>query len=31
MLFTMDFVYGQAFQQRSPEAYARLLLDAPRA
>jgi len=26
----MDFVYGQAFQQRSPEAYERLLLDALR-
>ncbi len=27
---TMDFVYGTAFQQRSPEAYERLLLDALR-
>jgi len=27
---TMDFQYGQAFQQRSPEAYERLLLDALR-
>ena len=27
---TMDFVYGEAFQQRSPEAYERLLLDALR-
>ena len=27
---TMDFVYGAAFQQRSPEAYERLLLDALR-
>ncbi|MEO8603417.1 MAG: glucose-6-phosphate dehydrogenase [bacterium] len=27
---TMDFKYGQAFQQRSPEAYERLLLDALR-
>jgi glucose-6-phosphate 1-dehydrogenase len=26
----MDFFYGQAFQQRSPEAYERLLLDALR-
>ncbi|MGE0820595.1 MAG: glucose-6-phosphate dehydrogenase [Candidatus Binatia bacterium] len=26
----MDFVYGRAFQQRSPEAYERLLLDALR-
>ena len=26
----MDFVYGAAFQQRSPEAYERLLLDALR-
>jgi glucose-6-phosphate 1-dehydrogenase len=26
----MDFVYGQAFQQRSPKAYERLLLDALR-
>jgi glucose-6-phosphate 1-dehydrogenase len=26
----MDFVYGQAFHQRSPEAYERLLLDALR-
>jgi glucose-6-phosphate 1-dehydrogenase len=26
----MDFVYRQAFQQRSPEAYERLLLDALR-
>ena len=26
----MDFVYGEAFQQRSPEAYERLLLDALR-
>jgi glucose-6-phosphate 1-dehydrogenase len=26
----MDFLYGQAFQQRSPEAYERLLLDALR-
>jgi glucose-6-phosphate 1-dehydrogenase len=27
---TMDFRYGHAFQQRSPEAYERLLLDALR-
>jgi len=27
---TMDFVYGEAFHQRSPEAYERLLLDALR-
>ena len=27
----MDFFYEQAFQQRSPEAYERLLLDALRA
>ncbi len=27
---TMDFVYGRVFQQRSPEAYERLLLDALR-
>jgi glucose-6-phosphate 1-dehydrogenase len=27
---TMDFLYGEAFQQRSPEAYERLLLDALR-
>ena len=27
---TMHFVYGEAFQQRSPEAYERLLLDALR-
>jgi glucose-6-phosphate 1-dehydrogenase len=27
---TMDFFYGEAFQQRSPEAYERLLLDALR-
>jgi len=26
----MDFFYGRAFQQRSPEAYERLLLDALR-
>ncbi|MGH7819920.1 MAG: glucose-6-phosphate dehydrogenase, partial [Candidatus Binatia bacterium] len=26
----MDFYYGEAFQQRSPEAYERLLLDALR-
>jgi glucose-6-phosphate 1-dehydrogenase len=26
----MDFVYGEAFQERSPEAYERLLLDALR-
>jgi glucose-6-phosphate 1-dehydrogenase len=26
----MDFFYGEAFQQRSPEAYERLLLDAMR-
>jgi glucose-6-phosphate 1-dehydrogenase len=26
----MDFLYGEAFQQRSPEAYERLLLDALR-
>jgi glucose-6-phosphate 1-dehydrogenase len=26
----MDFFYGEAFQQRSPEAYERLLLDALR-
>lgn len=26
----MDFFYGQSFQQRSPEAYERLLLDALR-
>jgi glucose-6-phosphate 1-dehydrogenase len=26
----MDFFYGQAFQQRSPEAYERLLLDSLR-
>ena len=26
----MDFIYGEAFQQRSPEAYERLLLDALR-
>ena len=26
----MDFSYGQAFGQRSPEAYERLLLDALR-
>ncbi len=26
----MDFFYGQAFQQRSPDAYERLLLDALR-
>jgi glucose-6-phosphate 1-dehydrogenase len=27
---TMDFFYGEAFRQRSPEAYERLLLDALR-
>jgi glucose-6-phosphate 1-dehydrogenase len=27
---TMDFVYGEAFHERSPEAYERLLLDALR-
>ncbi len=27
---TMDFVYGAAFHERSPEAYERLLLDAMR-
>ena len=27
---TMDFLYGHAFSQRSPEAYERLLLDALR-
>ena len=27
---TMDFTYGEAFRQRSPEAYERLLLDALR-
>ena len=27
---TMDFIYGEAFRQRSPEAYERLLLDALR-
>lgn len=26
----MDFVYGEAFHERSPEAYERLLLDALR-
>jgi glucose-6-phosphate 1-dehydrogenase len=26
----MDFIYGEAFQDRSPEAYERLLLDALR-
>jgi glucose-6-phosphate 1-dehydrogenase len=27
---TMDFLYGEAFHERSPEAYERLLLDALR-